>query len=381
MRRLKSGKCEIGVLHAKKRKQIMGRCIRNSRSLALLFRKRPKFDTPVVIPMDANLLRGQPLYRAPQQVDEWIRAEVSGANACIARILRVRLQAYACAVWLTEADSTAVARRIAEGASARGELFQMVLYNVPHRDGGGFSSGGAYSRGAYIRYVRGVARGIGKSAKGIIVVEPDALAHANQFDDAAREERLALLRETCEVLMAKCAGVSVYIDAGHPGWLAAADAAALLKVAGVLGVRGFSLNVSHHHSTRDCVRYAKRIQDFLGDRSRFVIDVSRNGVGFADDGSQFSMINNCRARVGEAPTTRFDTSHPGYDGLDALLWIKVPGESDGQYRGAPPAGVFCAKTALRLLGEASDDDDDETHSSDLLTAEYEEDIEEEVVTN
>jgi len=33
-----------------------------------------------------------------------------------------------------------------------------------------------------------------------------------------------------------------------------------------------------------------------------------------------------------------------------LLWVKTPGESDGEYDGAPPAGAFWPDGARRLIG-------------------------------
>ncbi|MCC3773203.1 glycoside hydrolase family 6 protein, partial [Streptomyces sp. UNOC14_S4] len=47
--------------------------------------------------------------------------------------------------------------------------------------------------------------------------------------------------------------------------------------------------------------------------------------------------------LGTPPTTA-----TGSPLIDAYLWIKRPGESDGTCRGAPPAGHWWADYALRL---------------------------------
>ncbi|MCW2873942.1 glycoside hydrolase family 6 protein, partial [Actinacidiphila oryziradicis] len=38
--------------------------------------------------------------------------------------------------------------------------------------------------------------------------------------------------------------------------------------------------------------------------------------------------------------------------VDAYLWVKRPGESDGSCRGAPPAGQWWSDYALRLARAA-----------------------------
>lgn len=307
-------------------------------------------------PMSNIALNDLPLYGARQQAHEWVEAHLDDTPE-IARTLREQLLPHPCAVWLTNDADVRVARRVARAADARGELFQLVLYNVPNRDCGGLSTGGAYSRDSYLLFVRSIARAIGRT-RGIIIVEPDALAHASNFTEDMREERLALLRDAVTMLRRHCPRTAVYIDAGHPGWLSANTAAGLLKTAGVLDSQGFSLNVSHHHDTRTCVRYAQRVRGFLGDRMRFVIDVSRNGMGFIEDG-EMSMFNNIDARVGERPAICVADN-----GLDAVLWVKIPGESDGACKGAPPAGLFWPEAAMRLLGVDDESDEGEGEEKD-----------------
>jgi endoglucanase len=74
--------------------------------------------------------------------------------------------------------------------------------------------------------------------------------------------------------------------------------------------------------------------------ARFVIDTSRNGIGTTD------ASDWCNAQdqgLGELPRTS-----PGPALLDAYLWIKRPGESDGTCNGGPPAGGWWADYALGL---------------------------------
>ncbi|MYR13850.1 endoglucanase, partial [Streptomyces sp. SID724] len=47
------------------------------------------------------------------------------------------------------------------------------------------------------------------------------------------------------------------------------------------------------------------------------------------------------------------TTDTGDDRLDAYLWIKRPGDSDGTCRGGPPAGDWWPEYALGLARRAA----------------------------
>ncbi|WP_371327806.1 glycoside hydrolase family 6 protein [Modestobacter sp. DSM 44400] len=48
--------------------------------------------------------------------------------------------------------------------------------------------------------------------------------------------------------------------------------------------------------------------------------------------------------MGEVPTT-----DPDLPRVDALLWVKQPGDSDGTCRGGPPAGAWSPQAAAELV--------------------------------
>ncbi|GFH79734.1 hypothetical protein Sgou_44040 [Streptomyces gougerotii] len=80
----------------------------------------------------------------------------------------------------------------------------------------------------------------------------------------------------------------------------------------------------------------------------FVVDTSRNGNGPFTDGDPAERWCNPPGRaLGEAPTTR-----TGDDLVDAYLWIKRPGESDGECKGGPKAGQWWPEYALGLAKAA-----------------------------
>jgi endoglucanase len=212
---------------------------------------------------------------------------------------------------------------------------------------------------------------------------------------------------------------AVYLDGTHSSWLGVGDAAKRLVRAGVQRADGFFLNVSNYEFTSHqekygtwiskCIHYATntaeggwRVGHFewcasqyhpatstdfntwtLTDNwyaenvdnaanpptaqtlKHFVIDTSRNGqgpwtppVGVYTDPQVW--CNPPNRGIGDRPTTI--TNNPL---IDAKLWIKVPGESDGQCtrgtagpidpeRGVidPPAGGWFKQQALELLNLA-----------------------------
>jgi endoglucanase len=111
---------------------------------------------------------------------------------------------------------------------------------------------------------------------------------------------------------------------------------------GIENADGFALNVSNFETTQDNMEYGTKISQLLGGK-HFVIDTSRNGLG-----SNGEWCNPPGRATGEKPT--LSTGHPL---VDAFLWVKVPGESDGTCRGGPRAGEWWPDYALGLIERAS----------------------------
>ncbi|MET0469192.1 MAG: glycoside hydrolase family 6 protein [Aeromicrobium sp.] len=256
------------------------------------------------------------------------------------------------ALWLTDYYSVKKVRKAASDYAKRANRKKrtpvVAIYAIPNRDCGQHSSGGFDAR-TYRSWVSQVAKGL-KGRKAIAVLEPDALALQGSAQCGSEAERLALLAFAARKLHA--AGVWVYIDAGHHGWQPADVIASRLIGAGVTKyARGFSLNVGNFQKTPDERAYGNQIVAELRARGagskRFVIETARNGAAAPPAAGDF--CNPVGQRIGSS-AERPRMVRTGY--LDAYVWIKHPGESDGACNGGPAAGQWWPQGALQLLGKA-----------------------------
>ncbi|MFN2564585.1 MAG: glycoside hydrolase family 6 protein [Gemmatimonadaceae bacterium] len=270
---------------------------------------------------------------ARRQADAWRSSRPVDAD------MMDRIASQPIAQWIGgwTGDVRSHVRNIIARADGDGSVPVFVAYNIPHRDCGGYSASGAQSSAAgYRSWIRDVAAGIA-GGRAVVVLEPDAVAQVSCLPAAGQEERFALLREAVELL--KGAGAAVYIDAGNARWVGADVMAARLKRAAIDKADGFSLNVSNFISTAANVAYGEALSARLSGK-HFVIDTSRNGTGGRSDGQ---WCNPSGQALGQSPTTR-----TGHRLVDAYLWIKYPGESDGPCNGGPAAGVWWPEYALGL---------------------------------
>jgi endoglucanase len=215
-----------------------------------------------------------------------------------------------------------------------------VAYNIPGRDCGLHSAGGANGSDAYRAWIRSFADGL-NGRQAIVIVEPDALAGMDCLTRPLQQERLVLLGYAVATL--KTQRAAVYVDAGNARWRSAEIMAGRLRQVNIAAADGFSLNVSNYIADSVNIAYGERLSRLL-DGKHFIIDTSRNGLGSV-------TTDWCNARgqaLGVSPTT--NTGHPL---VDAFLWVKQPGESDGTCKGGPNAGTWWTEIALELSRAAS----------------------------
>jgi endoglucanase len=283
-------------------------------------------------------------------------------------------------------------RQVTRQAAGKQTIPVLVLYNIPFRDCAQYSAGGATSLEEYKAWIDGVVRGIG-DRQAMLAVEPDGLGIIpwytninNQLEwcqpaeadpATAASERFEMLNYAVDQLTA-LPNTFVYLDGTHDGWLGVGDISDRLIKAGVLKADGFFLNASNYRWTDRLTKYGSWISQciYLDQNSwweriwcgsqyypanpndfstwgltdaaydqafadtgltrdwdampHFIIDTSRNGQGPWTPPSGVypdpqDWCNPPGRGVGARPT-----ANTGNDLIDAYVWIKVPGESDGQ---------------------------------------------------
>jgi endoglucanase len=250
------------------------------------------------------------------------------------------------AVWFTGADPDAAARArtLVADAGRAGRMPVITVYNIPGRDCGSYSAGGAEDAKQYRAWTDTLADALA-GAPVLIVLEPDAVAQTVDGCAGPPADRYALLDYAVTAFAAN-AQARVYLDAGNSAWITDLERLADgLRAAGIARADGFALNVSNFETTAASAAYGTRLSGVLGG-AHFVVDTSRNGNGPNPASGEARWCNPPGRGIGADPTT--DTGVPL---LDALLWVKRPGESDGECdRGDPEAGAWFEEHALSLAG-------------------------------
>lgn len=277
-----------------------------------------------------------PATHAARQAADWRRARPRDAEL-IERIARQPQ-----AVWFGEwnRDVRADVDGLVSAATAQGTVPVLVAYNIPQRDCGQYSAGGSRGADGYRRWIRAFAAGI-RSRRAVVILEPDATMVTDCLTPQRRDERFRLLGEAVTAL--KAAGATVYIDGGSATYGRPDEMAQRLRASGIDRADGFALNVSNFIATPRVIQAGEQLSRLLGGK-HFVIDTSRNGAGTANG---HNWCNAQEQALGAAPTSR-----TGHALVDAFLWVKHPGESDGTCNGGPQAGGWWADYALGLARRA-----------------------------
>jgi endoglucanase len=350
------------------------------------------------LPPDTRFVIPAPPSGAVQQVENLLR-QGQLKNALLVTVMETVPQA----VWLasgTPPEVSATVTSTIQNAKAERATPVLVLYNIPGRDCGSYSAGGAENTADYETWIDAIAAAIGDQ-KAVIILEPDALADLPSdcgYDPTqvnipqATADRYTQINYALTTLEAGSQTL-VYLDAGNSHWQAVPIMAGRLAQAGIQQAQGFFTNVSNFNLNNyettydtwvsDCIAFANDPEQGgwrLGNYSycasqyysplgtvdpdniatwvytdewyqqnmgtavpttHFVIDTSRNGQGPRDASIYANAPYNQPASVIQIltngswcnPPARGLGTHPtantGVSLLDAYLWVKTPGESDG----------------------------------------------------
>ncbi len=284
---------------------------------------------PATQPVQSGVLYVDPASAAAAQAKKW-----RSSNPTDAQKMDV-LAAQPTAKWFGgwSGDIQTAVDTYVSRAAAAGKIPVLVAYNIPQRDCGGYSAGGSTD---YTGWIGAFARGIG-SNKAIVILEPDALSQIDCLSTNDKDNRYQLLSGAVSMLKSN-ANTKVYLDAGHSNWTGVDVMGDRLQRANIATADGFSTNVSNFMTVGAESSYGTLLSQRIGNK-HFVIDTSRDG-----NGSNGEWCNPWGRAIGEKPTLTTGNSL-----IDGYLWLKTPGESDGNCNGGPSAGVWWPEYAVSLV--------------------------------
>lgn len=242
-------------------------------------------------------------------------------------------------IWFTQYDPDRIAtqvRQITTQAAAENTVPVLVLYDIP--DLSCSTSSGAPSVAAYESWASDFASGLGDHPV-IVIVEPDAISLESCLNAQQAAARNGAIAYAGSAVRKADPNARVYFDAGNSSWNSASVQAQRLAAANVAtSANGIVSNVSNFLPTANEVTYDEQVLADLGSDSslHIVIDTSRNGNGAGN-----TWCDPAGRALGETPTV-----NTGNALVDAYLWVKDPGQSDGC---AASAGAFDPDLAYALI--------------------------------
>ncbi|HSS38146.1 MAG TPA: glycoside hydrolase family 6 protein, partial [Polyangia bacterium] len=314
-------------------------------------------------PMDQNPFAGAKMYVNPDYVAalEGVAKSHPGDAALLKKI-----EQYPTAIWLSWIKDLKALPGYLDDAQKQQDaggqpvVPVFVVYDVPGRDCNAEASAGelqlteegeARYQHDYIDVIAGALAAHPK-LRVAFIVEPDSLANlVTNMGTEKCQKAEPFYKRTIAYAIAQLSLPNgfIYLDAAHAGWLGWPKNIAkivpmykevLAMAGGPDRIRGFALNVSNYDPPKDPAT-PKRVPDYppndeigyANDLAKllpsagitgkgFVIDTGRSGVpNVRSAGANWCNIKG--AGLGERPQ-----ANPAPK-VDAYLWIKVPGESDG----------------------------------------------------
>lgn len=247
---------------------------------------------------------------------------------------------------------TGVVSNIVNNAAQQNATPVFVLYAIPDRDCGNYSAGGFPDKASYEQWIDWFTSALGNSP-ALVIVEPDAIALCGT--DQEKADRIAMLKYDMDSIGSRDPNAYAYIHVGS-GEVPINSVVSILTQIDAGSGRGFALNVSSFGTTASQESYGDQLSAALAQAGmpnmHYIVDTSRNGLGrdTSGNGGQPEWCNPPGRALGTRPTTQTD------DPLaDAYLWIKTPGESDGNcHAGDPTSGGFFQSYATGLAQRALD---------------------------
>jgi endoglucanase len=275
--------------------------------------------------VQGSLPTGTQLYKDPNsQVVRWAAANPGDSRQ---PVIARRIASQPQAIWFANYSPSTITndvRTVTSAAASAGQVPVLAVYEIPNRDCGGASAGGAPDLASYDAWVRNFAAGLG-SGQSIIILEPDSIALTTCLSAQQQADRYASLSRAGATIHAAAPNAKVYLDGGHSAWNSASEQANRLRNAGILtNADGLFTNVSNFNTTSNEVNFAKNVLAALGNPARLhaVIDTSRNGNGPASGGAWCDPSGRA---IGTYPTT--NTNDPAIDAFTVNVTVANTGST------------------------------------------------------
>jgi cellulose synthase/poly-beta-1,6-N-acetylglucosamine synthase-like glycosyltransferase len=257
-------------------------------------------------------------------------------------------------LWFTDMDSSRLVGQYIHQSAVNQTIPVIVVYARPGRDVGGFSEGGITDNFDYLDALEGLANTLeDKNFPAVVILEPgwmnETLFYTRNANDQFiisnndanstflsydQERWIQLLTFFEEFAVRVPDKVNVYIDAMDPHYHQGLMSEALLRLNSTITdttvFSGLSLNVGGYYPSDEVLQTGTKMATKFG--WRFIEDSSRNGGLFSS--RSMEEINSCRYDPPEVQQgiagrwvngTELDRA-----GMDAYIWAKIPGESDGR---------------------------------------------------
>ncbi|KAL3671039.1 hypothetical protein V7S43_004222 [Phytophthora oleae] len=218
----------------------------------------------------------------------------------------------------------------------------IVVYGLPQKDcEHGFSTAGSNSNAADYRAFLQKLTDAAENRQVVYILEPDAvglLADGACGNDHSYAANLGVAMD----ILSQNANAEMYLDVGYWTLSSDEDAAAVAKIVNAVDpqckCKGISLNTSNYRSNAEMATACERFVKATGKDYKCIVDTSRNYVTPPSN----EWCNANWAGIGELPS-----ANTGSSLISRYVWLKPPGESDGQCSGqtdkalrGPNAGDF-----------------------------------------
>lgn len=219
----------------------------------------------------------------------------------------------------------------------------IVVYGIPGKDcAAGFSNKGHNTNiDDYKLFLTRLVMKLGDK-KVVYILEPDAVgltANGGCGNEHNYREYLRLALNVLSVLP----NAEIFLDVGY--WVVESNAKEVSTFLNEIwphyfsnSLKGIALNTANYRSTHEMSQLCNKLAQTSGRDLQCIIDTSRNNKG--PNGNEW-----CNAKytgIGSTPTESTSISRIAY-----FLWVKPPGESDGECTGqssealrGPSAGAF-----------------------------------------